>query len=237
MIHIKGDVVLLTLANGREYEAEVVVGQEEPGDLFKVRIIDTGTMAEIDPTDIDVKLIRRPEANITKEESVAMNVETAIQENVAESVVTNVARRRKSKVVITQETVESFSRWVDVELPDGTQLQAQIRVLPSGTAGIMRVRMAFATLNVMIYTSSMDEGDLYIPPVKNTYKTKDEEREVIVIEADEGQIDLLKAIAASVMEELGLSLKARSGQANSPTRSRVAETAQAVENNRRFSRA
>lgn len=237
MIHIKGDVVLLTLANGREYEAEVVVGQEEPGDLFKVRIIDTGTMAEIDPTDIDVKLIRRPEANITKEESVAMNVETAIQENVAESVVTNVARRRKNKVVITQETVESFSRWVDVELPDGTQLQAQIRVLPSGTAGIMRVRMAFATLNVMIYPSSMDEGDLYIPPVKNTYKAKDEEREVIVIEADEGQIDLLKAIAASVMEELGLSLKARSGQANSPTRSRVAETAQAVENNRRFSRA
>lgn len=237
MIHIKGDVVLLTLANGREYEAEVVVGQEEPGDLFKVRIIDTGTMAEIDPTDIDVKLIRRPEANITKEESVAMNVETAIQENVAESVVTNVARRRKSKVVITQETVESFSRWVDVELPDGTQLQAQIRVLPSGTAGIMRVRMAFATLNVMIYSSSMDEGDLYIPPVKNTYKTKDEEREVIVIEADEGQIDLLKAIAASVMEELGLSLKARSGQANSPTRSVVAETAQAVVNNRRFSRA
>lgn len=237
MIHIKGDVVLLTLANGREYEAEVVVGQEEPGDLFKVRIIDTGTMAEIDPTDIDVKLIRRPEANITKEESVAMNVETAIQENVAESVVTNVARRRKNKVVITQETVESFSRWVDVELPDGTQLQAQIRVLPSGTAGIMRVRMAFATLNVMIYSSSMDEGDLYIPPVKNTYKTKDEEREVIVIEADEGQIDLLKAIAASVMEELGLSLKARSGQANSPTRSVVAETAQAVVNNRRFSRA
>lgn len=235
---IKGDVVSLTLANGREYQAEVVVGQEAPGDLFKARLVKTGTLSEIDPVDIDVKLIRRPEANIIKEESAVMNVETAVQENVVEKVVTNVAPRRK-KVVITQETIEAFSRWVDVELPDGGRIQAQFRMLPSGTAGLMRVRLAFLTLSVTVYQSKQDADDIYIPPTKTSYSTKDgDTREVTVIEADEGQSELLKAIAAAVMSELGLSFK-QAARTNSPTRGGGTHPVGSKTGNggRRFSRA
>lgn len=230
MTFVKGDFVMLRLASGKAYEAVVVTSQENTWDPFRARIIKTGTIAEIDPADVEVELIRR---EINKEEEEVHEV--AVEEPVV--IRSRVAGGRK-KVVITQETIETFSRWVDVELPDGSRIQAQIRMLPSGTAGVMRIRMTFATINVAIYSSKRDVDDIYIPPSRVAYSTKDgDTREVTVIEADEGQSELLKAIAAAVMSELGLSFKP-AARANSPTRGGNTHPvgSKAASSGRRFSR-
>lgn len=217
MVYTKGDVVVIRLASGKEFEGVVLTSQENTWDLFKVRLIKTGTVAEVDPADVEVELIHRPESSITEieEESKMNEVTTHVEEPVV--IRSGVARGRK-KVVITEETIQSFSRWVDVELPDGSRVQAQFRMLPSWTAGILRVRLPFATINVAIYSSKLDVDDIYIPPVRTAYSAKNgDTREVIAIEADEGQSELLKAIAMAVMSELGLSFKP-AARTNSPTR-------------------
>lgn len=230
MTIVKGDVVMLRLASGKAYEAVALTSQENTWDPFRARIIKNGIEAEIDPADVEVELINRPEAKAKKEEE-----EVHVEEPVV--IRSRVAGGRK-KVVITQETIETVSRWVDVELPDGSRIQAQIRMFPSGTAGVMRIRMAFATINVAIYASKRDVDDIYIPPARVAYATKDgDTREVTVIEADEGQSELLKAIAAAVMSELGLSFKP-AARASSPTRGGNTHPvgSKAATSSRRFSR-
>lgn len=231
MTFVKGDVIMIRLASGKAYEAVVVTSQENTWDPFRVRLIKTGTIAEVDPADVEVELINRPEAKKEEEEV----HEVAVEEPV---VVRSGVTGGRKRVVITKETIETFSRWVDVELPDGSRIQAQIRMFPSGTAGVMRIRMPFATINVAIYSSKRDVGDIYIPPARVAYSTKDgDTREVTVIEADEGQSELLKAIAAAVMSELGLSFKP-AARANSPTRGGDAHPvgSKATSSGRRFSR-
>lgn len=231
MTFVKGDVVVVRLASGKEYEAVVMTSQENSWDLFRVRLIKTGTVAEVDPADVEVELIHRP--NIMEEE--AEMHEAPVEEPV---VIRSEAAVGRKKVVITRENIEAFSRWIDVELPDGSRIQAQFRMLPSGTAGVMRIRMAFATINVAIYSSKKDVDDIYIPPAKVSYSTRDgDTREVTVIETDEPQLELLKAIAAAVMGELGLSFKP-AARANSPTRGGDTHPvgSKAASSGRRFSR-
>lgn len=229
MTFVKGDVIMIRLASGKEYEAVALTSQENTWDVFRVRLTKTGTVAEVDPADVEVELIHRPETN--KEE-------VEMHEAPVPVVIRSVATGGRKKVVITEETIQSFSRWVDVELPDGSRIQAQFRMLPSGTAGVLRVRMAFATINVAIYASKRDVDDIYIPPAKVSYSTKGgDTREVTVIEADEGQSELLKAIAAAVMSELGLSFKP-AARASSPTRGGNTHPvgSKAATSSRRFSR-
>lgn len=230
MTFVKGDVVMLRLASGKAYEAVVVTSQENTWDPFRVRLIKTGTIAEVDPADVEVELINRPEAK--KEEA---EMHEAVEQPV---VIRSGMNGGRKKVVITQETIETVSRWVDVELPDGSRIQAQIRMFPSGTAGVMRIRMTFATISVAIYSSKRDVDDIYIPPARVAYATKNgDTREVTVIEADEGQSELLKAIAAAVMSELGLSFKP-AARASSPTRGGNTHPvgSKAASSSRRFSR-
>lgn len=236
MVYTKGDIIVIRLASGKAFKATALTSQEKPWDPFKVRIDSAGTVAEVDPVDVELELIHRPETNIIEDNIIEEEDEMP---NVEQPVVirSGVTGGRK-KVVITQETIEAFSRWVDVELPNGSRIQAQFRMLPSGTAGIMRVRLAFLTLSVTVYQSKQDVDDIYIPPVKTSYSTRDgDTREVTVIEADETQSELLKAIAAAVMSELGLSFKPAT-RTNSPTRGGGAHPvgSKAVSSGRRFSR-
>lgn len=234
MTFVKGDIVVVRLASGKEYEAVALTSQENTWDVFRVRLTKTGTVAEVDPADVEVELIHRPEHRLET------NKEEAEMHEVVEQpvVIRSGMNGGRKKVVITEETIQSFSRWVDVELPDGSRIQAQFRMLPSGTAGVLRVRMAFATINVAIYASKRDVDDIYIPPARVAYATKDgDTREVTVIEADEGQSELLKAIAAAVMSELGLSFKP-AARASSPTRGGNTHPvgSKAATSSRRFSR-